>query len=246
MSASSPPGPALIEVTPEPSPDTGQGTLGDTWLWDGSTWTQDNVAGPSARAYHGMATLNGTVVLFGGCLFSDWDCVNTLSDTWTWNGASWTVHNVVGPSARSGFAMTTLNDTVVLFGGQSAGTLLGDTWTWDGASWTNRNVAGPSPRHSASMAALNGTVVLFGGWDGTSNQDDVWTWNGTSWTKVANGSVVVARVRAPMATFSSTVVMYGGFNADFLGDTATWNGTSWTEFSVTGARRHERPPQWPC
>jgi hypothetical protein len=25
------------------------GYLGDTWSWDGNTWTQLNVAGPSAR-----------------------------------------------------------------------------------------------------------------------------------------------------------------------------------------------------
>jgi hypothetical protein len=31
------------------------GVLADTWLWDGSTWTQRNVTGPAAREAHAMA-----------------------------------------------------------------------------------------------------------------------------------------------------------------------------------------------
>jgi len=50
-----------------------------------------------------MATLNGTVVLFGGC--PTIDCSAPLSDTWTWNGTGWTQIGVTGPSARDGHAM---------------------------------------------------------------------------------------------------------------------------------------------
>jgi hypothetical protein len=77
--------------------------LGDTWIWNGTTWTEANVSGPSARYYHAMATLNGTVVLFGGC--PTIDCSAPLSDTWTWNGTGWTQIGVTGPSARDGHAM---------------------------------------------------------------------------------------------------------------------------------------------
>src|SRR5262249_38052733 len=34
----------------------------DTWEWNGAAWTKKNVTGPSARAGHAMATLNGKVV----------------------------------------------------------------------------------------------------------------------------------------------------------------------------------------
>jgi hypothetical protein len=43
--------------------------LGDTWTWDGSTWTQQHpVPSPSARTDASMAydAATGTVVLFGG------------------------------------------------------------------------------------------------------------------------------------------------------------------------------------
>jgi hypothetical protein len=45
------------------------GVLGDTWTWDGTTWTQQRLAAhPPARSYAAMAydPAPGTVVLFGG------------------------------------------------------------------------------------------------------------------------------------------------------------------------------------
>jgi len=86
--------------------------LGDTWTWDGVSWTQQDVSGPSpARSSAAMATLNGTVVLFGG--LREGSAVipaaeATLSDTWTWDGAKWTKLDVPGPSARFGAVMVTV------------------------------------------------------------------------------------------------------------------------------------------
>jgi hypothetical protein len=64
---------------------TTSGTLGDTWTWNGTTWTQKlPAASPSPRSNPGLAydTFRGVVVLFGGA--------NTgyLSDTWEWNGTT--------------------------------------------------------------------------------------------------------------------------------------------------------------
>jgi hypothetical protein len=68
---------------------TTQVALGDTWLWDGDVWTQwtpaAGAAVPPARSNHGMSTLGGSVVLFGG----DDGKGYPLSDTWTWDGSAW-------------------------------------------------------------------------------------------------------------------------------------------------------------
>ena len=42
--------------------------LGDTWIFDGQTWTQHNVTGPSPRSEAGFAydPLRQECVLFGG------------------------------------------------------------------------------------------------------------------------------------------------------------------------------------
>jgi len=57
----------------------GSAYLGDTWEWNGSSWTQVATTGPSARWEHAMAydSLRGRIVLFAG--------FNTLDDTWEWD-----------------------------------------------------------------------------------------------------------------------------------------------------------------
>jgi hypothetical protein len=78
--------------------------------------------------------------------------VGALDDTWTWDGATWKLRNVVGPSARQEAAAVSVRGSVMLFGGAGADDFLGDTWIWDGAAWTQQNVAGPGARLYAAMS----------------------------------------------------------------------------------------------
>jgi hypothetical protein len=62
--------------------------FGDTWTWDGTTWTQQRPAtSPPARFDGAMAydVITGTAVLFGGTDSAG----SLLGDTWTWNGTNW-------------------------------------------------------------------------------------------------------------------------------------------------------------
>jgi hypothetical protein len=100
-------------------------TFGDTWTWDGSTWTkQAPASSPSARYGAAMAydAATGNVVLFGGH-----DKNGLLSDTWTWDGSTWTQQfPATHPSAR-GEAATVYDaatGNVVLFGGGGRRSLL--------------------------------------------------------------------------------------------------------------------------
>ena len=57
--------------------------FGDTWTWDGSTWTrQAPGSSPSARSGAAAAydAATSTVVLFGGFTTRD----RNVRDTWTW------------------------------------------------------------------------------------------------------------------------------------------------------------------
>jgi hypothetical protein len=59
--------------------------LGDTWVWDGSTWTRQHPATrPPARAYEAMTydAATGNVVMFSG------HAMHSLpSDTWVWGSS---------------------------------------------------------------------------------------------------------------------------------------------------------------
>jgi PKD repeat protein len=117
-------------------------SYGDTWLFDGTTWTQVTPAvspAPRSDAVMVYDAGRGVVVLFGGLQCQGSNCLN-LGDTWMWDGTAWTQQfPVTSPPARHGATMVydAATRLVVLFGGQTTGEVnLNDLWTWDGSNWT--------------------------------------------------------------------------------------------------------------
>ena len=215
--------------------------LNDTWLWNGSNWTQANPStSPNPRAAHALVydAAHGNVVLFGGTSSS----TNRFGDTWLWDGTNWTQANpVASPSARDGAVMVydATNHNVVLFGGSTGSGSANDTWTWDGTNWTQLSASSsPTARADYSMVydAAHGQVVLFGGSDSSGFRNDTWIWNGTNWTQRIPGSSPPARDTQGMAYDSALgeVLMWGGRGSSgFLNDTWAWDGTNWTQLNST-------------
>jgi N-acetylneuraminic acid mutarotase len=221
--------------------------LGDTWDWDGNTWSLRATTGPSARAGHAMAALHGNVVLFGGGEVTVLASTVRIEsepkgDTWEWDGSSWTQREVAGPSARSGLAMVALNDKIVLFGGGIPGRSLSpnETWEWDGNTWTLRATSGPAARAYHVMAALAGKIILFGGEGANGDLDDFWEWDGTAWTERtvygAMGYGPNARAEDAAAVLNDAFVLFGGINQAFLpvGETWKWDTSLWSEGTTAG------------
>ena len=131
--------------------DGPNGLQGDTWTYDGSTWTQMKFASsPTPRDGPAMAfdPARGRAVLFGGH-----DSNGRLGDTWEWDGANWTqIPVTVAPHTRfwESLAFDTQRGKTILFGGDHVQPNdLGesnDTWEWDGAQWTLRLEPGPAAR----------------------------------------------------------------------------------------------------
>ena len=150
---------------------------GDTWVWDGTNWTQKSPqSSPSARTGAAMVydAAHGQVVLFGGFVSAG------LNDTWVWDGSNWTQKfPQTSPGTRSGHAMAydSTRGQVVLFSGN-----INDTWIWDGSNWTQESPqTSPPARHNHAMAydSARDQVVLFGGSDPTGQDlSDTWVWNG--------------------------------------------------------------------
>jgi hypothetical protein len=219
---------------------SGGAVSGDTWVWNGTDWTQQFPAhSPSARQLaptaFDMAT--GQLVLFGGV--SDLSGTVVLGDTWVWNGTDWTQQSPAHtPPARdfASMAFDAATGQVVLFGGFSGSAVLGDTWVWNGTDWTQQSPAhSPPARDHASMAfdAATGQLVLFGGPTGSAVLGDTWVWNGTDWTQQFPAHSPSPREDPPMAFDAATgqLVLFGGLDAagHFPVDTWVWNGTDWTQ-----------------
>ncbi|HKQ50488.1 MAG TPA: kelch repeat-containing protein [Phycisphaerae bacterium] len=104
--------------------------LGDTWEWNGSTWSLRTTSGPPSRRYAAMAydTARGVTVLFGGEKSSGSD----LNDTWEWDGNSWSIRTIVQPPARRHHAVAydSARGIIELFGGNSVFGSFTDTWEY--------------------------------------------------------------------------------------------------------------------
>lgn len=84
--------------------------LQTTWSFDGTSWsTLSTSTPPVGRAESPMATLGNKVVLFGGYNSTGPGGSVNLSDTWTFDGTTWTQVSAAGPpAARYSHAMATL------------------------------------------------------------------------------------------------------------------------------------------
>ncbi len=210
-------------------PPTTYTDLGDTWVWNGSTWTQAATTGPSARVNVGMAydQHNNQLILFGGN-----DRSGNFNDTYEWTGSSWTkLSPPDSPTVRSSPSLVydPNSSGLILFGGGNGLNFSNETWKWTGSDWSNVSPAtSPPGRDAASMAYDGATsqVVLFGGYgyndtDGGFSYSDTWGWNGSAWTNLNPSTNPGGISDAPMAydDSSSQLILYGGYGSSDVGDT---------------------------
>lgn len=222
----------------------------DTWEWDGSTWTERQVAGPSARGAHVLVydPIRGVTVLHGGSSGTN----VFLQDTWEYDGTAWTPRGTTGPSVRGGSAACYdgVRHEVVLFGGymQTASGIFtnAETWVWNGTAWIQRSTTGPAPRLYSRMVydPAASAPVLHGGYGVVSPDvasyyyyDDVWEWNGTMWNlRRPPGPGRRSGHAMAQDTARGRTVLFGGSSAtaSITNETWEWDGVSWMNRQVAG------------
>ncbi len=225
--------------------------LNDTWVWNGTIWTQESpVTVPPARWLHSTVfrSATGQTLLFGGCGTSPTACTN-LNDTWSWNGVNWTNLYPNGyPDARyaHGMVYNAAGDQVLVFGGQGSQVAFEDAWAWSGSTWyvliSGRN---PGKRENQSMAydSVRGKVVLFGGnaqCAGATYCGDTWLWDGTNWmSQFPSASPPASRRRADELRCRAfrdrslrrlyQRMCVRSLRTSYYNDTWIWDGTTWTQ-----------------
>lgn len=188
-----------------------------------ATWLRVSQDGP-ARTGHAMVFdgARGKVVLFGGT-----GPAGVSGETWTWDGAAWSLAASDGPVARYAPAMAydASRQRVVLFGGfrrvdpPQYWEPLGDTWEWDGVAWRLASTAGPAARRTALVYdAGRKRVTLHGGSSDIATYSglvfsDTWEWNGEQWREVATAGAPPGRFSHRLAYESTArqIVMFGGY-----------------------------------
>lgn len=213
--------------------------LNDTWEWDGHSWRQTKVVGPSPRAEAAIAFdgKRGRMVLFGGHNRSG-IAGSRLGDTWEWDGKKWIEMKVTGPTHRNGAAMVydSVRGKIVLFGGSTAESVSGETWEWDGKQWTQNQAALVQGRFNCVMAydSARQKVIRFGGRYAGKPIGDTWEYDSKRWVQIRSTGPT-PRNHAAMVYDSKrkTIVLFGGHDLGLqdevhvLGDIWEWNGDKW-------------------
>lgn len=204
---------------------------GDSWVWDGSNWTQLAQTPHFANANAVYDQARKVVVVYG----SD----NQAFSTWTWDGASWLKQapaHTPPPRDSPQMCYDDRSNTSLLFGGYGEGIgALGDTWVWNGVDWAEfRPTSSPPARFGAALICGGGRVILAGGSAvGSGPMGDIWSWDGQNWTQITSPHVPTA-VDGPGAVFDgSRYLILLGTPATTPLDAQVWafDGTDWTELA---------------
>lgn len=225
-------------------------TGNDTWLWNGSAWSQAHPAtSPSTRfgAAEAYDPATSQLVLFGGGTQSttidsqgnETDSGVAYNDTWTWNGTTWTqLHPSLSPAGRAGAQLVydaAIGKLVLVDGDDAAGNGFTDTWLWDGTTWQRVQTANSPLGLGAAMAydPVTGQLLLFDV-DGSTL-----AFTGSTWTPLATAATPPARDSAAMVYDAQIgkVVLTGGEDesGNVLSDTWAWDGVTWSQLSASGA-----------
>tara|TARA_R110002096_G_scaffold24181_17_gene76370 strand:+ start:351 stop:2387 length:2037 start_codon:yes stop_codon:yes gene_type:complete len=231
----------------------GQTSFGQALVsWDGSNWQTLSTGGPPPRSDLAMWSMSTATYVFGGQ-----DPTGAmLSDTWRWNGVSWTqLATAAGPSARmeSAIAFHATQNHALLFGGTDTAPpygALGGTWRFDGTNWqqlTNGPQPGARRQHAMAYDPIRDRIVLYGGQNlspfagGSTVYNDTWEHDGTSWTQVLTGI-------APAPSSTCTMAFDWARQAIVSVETYVdgyrlweYDGLAWTPLPVAGEFGSDHP-----
>jgi len=221
----------------------GWNSLGDTWEWDGSDWTQlFPAASPSPRRAAGMVfdEARNVALLFGGVNDIGSETSEFFDETWEWDGANWIEQKPkFHPPARALMNMyyDPVRHKVVIHGGyvQNQGnkevTFYNDTWEWDGEVW-REVVVEESPTTGISTMVYFTPLQMPIMMDGQG----IWFWDIPKWHQPSFQNAPAGRWGSRMAydPFTQQMVLFGGYKDDVsFNDTWFFDGTDWKELVST-------------
>ena len=183
--------------------------LGDTWTWNGTTWTEQHPAQSPPPMYGSKMAYDAAthqLVLFGGGVSKKLPShhpsnmpipARGVTNTWTWNGNTWAeLHPKVSPPPLMlGVDMVydaATREIVLLTNGPFPYRTT-ETWTWNGTTWTEQH----PPVSPPDISYVGGHFTMA--YDSATRQvvlydnvyiprrphiiDETWTWNGVIWTE---------------------------------------------------------------
>lgn len=141
----------------------GEAAFGDTWEWDGASWTPVEVAdAPPARsgAVLRWDPAASALVLLGGVAGRE-----VLNDAWSWDGAAWTpLDHEAAPEPRAdvAWAIDEAGRLLAVGGVDATATIHAEAAVYAGGAWTALPDL-PAGRFGAGLVRAPDGWTLFGG-----------------------------------------------------------------------------------
>lgn len=192
--------------------------LSDTWLFDGTTWTEATPPTPAPAVTGAGLAYDATREL----VFMARPVWGADGETWQWDGTTWAqVDTAIALPDSYTYALTWDPDR-----GRVLGLAAGQLWQLEGTSWSRIGAGGPddAARANGSIAydATRHRVVLYEG------GGIVWEHDGAEWIAVSQPAPT-ARHSAATAYDAdrSRIVLTGGYENEYVRDTWEWDGSAW-------------------
>lgn len=226
------------------------GALGETWTWDGSAWRQMQPATappPRQDAVMAFDPSSNRLILFGGVTCGPFqpddligcDGTELLSDTWAWDGATWSRVGTSHHPQVDHFDSERVNagtdekhrQLILVAHAQGDRDDRVQTWSFDQGDWRLLNplhvphlwdFSGPQfDATSGRFVILQGPVPHFD--CGTAPcshdfQEGMWSWSGSDWQMLSSS------IPPDLGSLLRTArgLMLFGEGGQYL-----WNGSSW-------------------
>lgn len=217
----------------------GVGSYADTWLWNGTRWSQAHPSTSPPGRFGASAAYDPdtrTVLLFGGRT----EPRMPIHDTWGWNGTSWQAldSGAGGPAPGTGSDMAwdgALHEMVLT---TESGVLgePGSTWVWAGTHWRH-----PADAHLPAGAFYTPmwfdpktrSLLAVGCCEGpppsTGAVNTTWRWDGSAWSLLPtpSRSPVDASTMALDPMLGSLVLCACGSPVPPEPRVLSWDGSGW-------------------
>jgi hypothetical protein len=201
------------------------GLHGDTWAWVNGNWQELAPANaPSARYFTSMAydRDRGRVVLFGGFNYmADGKTIQSLSDTWEFDGTDWTRVAETGPAAlKPVLVYDQARQETILLGTNAESATVMYAWNPESSSWDARTPSTLPPCMNEAEVVYqvhNQRLLVAGGLCSDSGfRDELYEWDGSNWSHIEmpDSDKAIRGIDSAMAydTRAKLTVRFGGHN----------------------------------
>ena len=204
----------------------------NTWIWNGTNWTQITGLNPSQPDSGGSGEPTGANISTAGFLFQDWN--NSI--LWKWKDNAWT--KIIASNFSGNVSAN--SDTDVIYASTGGyGNAQYQHSSNGGSSWTNLTSGAGQPASSLLQYFINpvsstSLIVV------QASDSKIFTSvnNGVDYSDISSGQPPLnnSNWRIYNGSTAASIIVNGAATNSPIGDLYTYNGAAWTQLTGGGGQ----------